>query len=101
MTSFTRRASAADGAASNMHAAASSRFMTPLLHLVETIGELDVGAPGIADERDSDVQRGDRRVRPFELDAHAFELLAERLEPLHFEADMIERSTLRPDDRIR
>ena len=40
------------------------------------------------------------RVRTIELDAVGLELLGERLEVLHFEADVIDRPALRADDRL-
>src|SRR5436190_22967349 len=70
-----------------------------LINLPQTVGELDIRAPRILDEGDGDVQRRDLRVRPIELDALCFELLAERLEVLHLETNVIEHAPARADDR--
>ena len=62
-------------------------------------GQLDVGAPRIGEERDRRRRVRNLRVRPIELDAGRLELLAERLEVLHLEAEVIERAPLRADGR--
>src|SRR6476620_5847841 len=72
-----------------------------LIDVPQTVGEPDIRAPRILDERDGDVQRRDLRVWPIELDALRFELLAERLEILHLETNVIEHSPARADDRRR
>src|SRR5262245_10742469 len=72
-----------------------------LLDLGEPVGELDVGAPRISNECNRDVERSHLRKGPLELDAHAFEVLAERLEIPNLEANVIQRAALSADDRLR
>src|SRR5882672_10502016 len=67
---------------------------------IEAFRQLDVRAPRILDERDRDIERRDLGVRAFGLDTVRLELLGERLEVLHLEPDVIDRPSLRPDDRI-
>src|ERR1700704_6379283 len=67
-------------------------------NLVQSLGHLDVGAPRVLDEGDCDAERGVLGIRALQLDALRLELLAELLEVLHFEADVIDRAALRPDD---
>src|SRR6267143_7023701 len=67
-------------------------------NLVQSLGQLDVGAPRILDEGDGDAERVNFGIRALQLDALCLQLLAELLEVLHFEADVIDRAALRPDD---
>src|SRR4026207_1414471 len=62
------------------------------VNLFEPLGQLNVGAPRILDERGRDVERGHLRVRAIQRDAHPFQLSAERLEALHLKADVVERA---------
>src|SRR6185436_12887025 len=70
-----------------------------LLDRAEALGQLDVRAPRILDERDRDVQRIDAAVRHGQRNAVGFELLRERFEVLYLEADVIERAALRRNGR--
>ena len=72
-----------------------------LRNLIQPLSQFDVRAPRIGDERDRDAERVDFRVRPIELDALRFKLLAELREVLHLEPDVIDDTTARTDDRFR
>src|SRR5262249_43952837 len=72
-----------------------------LLDCPKPFRHLDVRSPGIFDERDGDPEFRHFRVGTIELDAVGFELLRERLEVLHLEADVIQRAAGRADGRRR
>src|SRR5262245_46345131 len=72
-----------------------------LMNLPQSVGELDVRAPRILNECNCDVKGWNLRVRSIQLDALRFELLAERLEVLHLETNVIEHAPARADDRRR
>lgn len=77
------------------HVSALHAFWPRSVNFMKALGELDVSAPRILDEGDRDIQRRHFRVGSIELDAHPFEVFAERLEPLHLKADMVEHAATR------
>src|SRR5262245_4652269 len=77
------------------------RNVRGLRDLVQSLGQLDVGAPRIGEERDGDPQRRHFSIRHAHLDAVGFQLFREFLEVLHFEADVIECAAGGSDHRIR
>src|SRR5262245_24815264 len=76
------------------------RNVRGLRNLVQSLGQLDVGAPRIGEEGDRDPQRRHFSVGHAHLDAVGFQLFREFFEVLHFEADVIERAAGGSDDRI-
>src|SRR3954451_20965816 len=65
--------------------------------LVVGLGQLDVYAGGVGDVGDVETDRRHVTERHVELHAARFELLAECLEVLHLEADVIDRPALGAD----
>jgi hypothetical protein len=60
--------------------------------LVETLCQLDVSTHRISQKRDSNPETGNLPIGHIEFHAARFELLAERLQVLHFESDMVDRA---------
>src|SRR5262245_39702338 len=65
----------------------------------QSFGQLDVGPPWVAEKCDLHLAVGHLPDRRVDLDPSGFEALHELLEVSHVEADVIQRATLRRDDR--
>ena len=70
------------------------------LELVQAVGEFDVGAKWVGEERDRNAECFDLRIRQVECHARRLEPLAELLEILDFKSDVIQASALRCGNRV-
>ena len=66
-----------------------------LLQLVQTLSEFDVSSPGVRQEGETGSEIRPIDVRPVELDAISLEFLAEGLQVVDFETDVVKGSPLR------
>src|SRR3972149_7691502 len=67
----------------------------------KTLGQLDIGSPGVEEKGDRHFELGPFGVRPVESHSLRLQLLAQGLQSLDFEADVIDGAPFRAGDLAR